>query len=829
MTRHRWTGGAAVLPVLLAAMLGAGALAAAPALAAGSWSGPTTVDQSVNPSLDAISCPSSTFCVAVDAAGDALTFNGTRWTAPAEIVAQQLTSVSCASATFCVAVDANGDALTFNGTTWSAPALVDGPGGTGAVGIESVSCPSATFCAATDNAGQALTFNGTSWTAPILIDPGSPGPYTIYAVSCPTVTFCVAGDGAGRVLTYNGSTWSSPTLVDTQTTSPNGIKAVSCPTVTFCAAVDYGGFAMTFDGSAWSSPVVILPDYSEIAAVSCASATFCVAGDAPATGSSYTGDVETFDGSSWSTPTSVDTTSGKPDIVSVSCPSAAFCAAGDNDNGNVFIYTNTSTVPGAPTNLVVTAGNASAQLSWSAPASSACAITSYTITPVQNGTPGTPIQTGSAATSYSPTGLTNGATYTFTVAATNCNGTGPAASSARVIPSAPTTPAPYNPLTPYRICDTRAGNSLAGTDAQCTGHTLGVAATLSIQVAGTTPSGSAGGGVPASGATAVVLNVTATNPTAVSYLTVFPTGSATPLASNLNVAPGETVANLVEVALGSSGQVSIYNNRGSTDVVVDVQGYVGAAPSGAGLFNPLPPSRILDTRAGRGALGPAQSLTLQVTGAGGVPTSGVSGVVLNVTATDTTATSYFTVWPAGASRPTASNLNWAANATVPNRVVVPVSSSGAIEIYNNRGYADVIVDVGGWYTTAGGSGSQLTQFSGITPARILDTRAGSGEPYEGQPIGPTGTLTVAVAGVGGVPANATAVVLNVTVTGTTGDSYLTVFPAGTTRPVASDLNWLPGQTVANLTVVKLGTSGELTLYNNRGTVDAIADVVGWYT
>ncbi|MHB8453052.1 MAG: hypothetical protein ACYDAQ_21750, partial [Mycobacteriales bacterium] len=71
--------------------------------------------------------------------------------------------------------------------------------------------------------------------------------------------------------------------------------------------------------------------------------------------------------------------------------------------------------------------------------------------------------------------------------------------------------------------------------------------------------------------------------------------------------------------------------------------------------------------------------------------------------------------------------------------------------------------------------------------------------------------------------------LNVTVTGTTGDSYLTVFPAGTTRPVASDLNWLPGQTVANLTVVKLGSSGELTLYNNRGTVDAIADVVGWYT
>ncbi|MHB8340573.1 MAG: fibronectin type III domain-containing protein [Mycobacteriales bacterium] len=809
------------LLVVLAVLTGSVVVTAAPAAAAaGTW-GPAQSIDSTNATFTGVSCPvaSPGFCAAttnVPGGGDLFTYTNGTWSRPTAISSGAAEAVSCVSSTFCLATDSAGDTITWNGTSWGAPQLVDATNGS-PNDITGISCLSTRFCMAVDASNNALAYNGSSWT----VTPIDAGGLQLNTVSCASTTFCVAGDSDGDVDIFTGS-WAAPS----PSTLSGGVDSVSCATTTFCMAVGTGGDAASYNGSAWTGYGHIDPT-TNISSVSCPTDSFCMAVD-DNTRSSQNGDALLFQNGSWAvTPLQTTNFTPVPFVTAVSCASASSCWAGDSA-GDVTPY-NGPAVPDAPTGLIATAGNASAQLSWSAPASSACAITSYTITPVQNGTPGTPIQTGSAATSYSPTGLTNGATYTFTVAATNCNGTGPAASSARVIPSAPTTPAPYNPLTPYRICDTRAGNSLAGTDAQCTGHTLGVAATLSIQVAGTTPSGSAGGGVPASGATAVVLNVTATNPTAVSYLTVFPTGSATPLASNLNVAPGETVANLVEVALGSSGQVSIYNNRGSTDVVVDVQGYVGAAPSGAGLFNPLPPSRILDTRAGRGALGPAQSLTLQVTGAGGVPTSGVSGVVLNVTATDTTATSYFTVWPAGASRPTASNLNWAANATVPNRVVVPVSSSGAIEIYNNRGYADVIVDVGGWYTTAGGSGSQLTQFSGITPARILDTRAGSGEPYEGQPIGPTGTLTVAVAGVGGVPANATAVVLNVTVTGTTGDSYLTVFPAGTTRPVASDLNWLPGQTVANLTVVKLGSSGELTLYNNRGAVDAIADVVGWYT
>jgi hypothetical protein len=148
-----------------------------------------------------------------------------------------------------------------------------------------------------------------------------------------------------------------------------------------------------------------------------------------------------------------------------------------------------------------------------------------------------------------------------------------------------------------------------------------------------------------------------------------------------------------------------------------------------------------------------------------------------------------------------------------------------VDFYDAAGHTDVVADVAGWFTdgttAAGGS-----QFVGVTPARILDTRASSS-------IGPNGTLLLPVAGQGGVPAaNATvpptAVVLNVTVTNPTAASFLTAWPAGAPQPLASDLNYGPGQTVPNLVVVKLGANGAIDLFNAFGTADVIVDVVGWY-
>ncbi len=268
----------------------------------------------------------------------------------------------------------------------------------------------------------------------------------------------------------------------------------------------------------------------------------------------------------------------------------------------------------------------------------------------------------------------------------------------------------YHALSPTRILDTRDGTGGRSSP-------LGQGGAFNLLVTGRA-------GVPSSGVSAVVLNVTVTNTTASSFLTVWPAGFAMPTASNLNWVAGKTVPNLVEVALGSGGEVSIYNLAGDVDVVVDMQGWVGDATNSsgpAGMFNALTPSRLLDTREGGGPLGPGQVLTLNVAGRGGVPAMGVSAAVMNVTVTNTTASSFLTVFPAAAQRPLASNLNWVPGESVPNRVMVPVGAGGGVSIFNLGGTTDVVVDVNGWFTD-GTSAAAGAGFAANPPERVLDTR-----------------------------------------------------------------------------------------------------------
>ncbi len=117
-------------------------------------------------------------------------------------------------------------------------------------------------------------------------------------------------------------------------------------------------------------------------------------------------------------------------------------------------------------------------------------------------------------------------------------------------------------------------------------------------------------------------------------------------------------------------------------------GPAGAEPApAAGSFVSLAPSRILDTRTGLGAPaghGPHPgSVALTVLGRGGIPTTGVGAVVLNVTVTDTSRPGYVTVYPTGLARPTASNLNFAAGQSVPNLVVVKVGSDGQVTLFSD--------------------------------------------------------------------------------------------------------------------------------------------------
>ncbi len=374
----------------------------------------------------------------------------------------------------------------------------------------------------------------------------------------------------------------------------------------------------------------------------------------------------------------------------------------------------------------------------------------------------------------------------------------------------------YSAVTPTRLLDTRSSH-----------QTLGPNSSLNLTVAGPSV---AGGEVPA-GATAVALNVTATNTTAPSYLSVYPAGSAQPTVSNLNWVAGQTRANLVIVPVGANGQVTLYNSQGSADVVVDLEGFFATESSGStiGAYVPLTPARVTDTRAGSGepnsgkTLSAGSTLNVTVTGVGGVPAAGVMAVVLNVTATDTTAASFFTAYPQGGTRPLASNLNWSAGETVANRVVVPVNPvTGQISVYNASGQADLVVDVDGYFTAANTTLATATLYTPITPIRVVDTR------QNGTALGAGSVFIANMAGIDGIGSNATAVVTNLTAVNTTAASYFTAYPGGT-RPLASDVNWSAGQVVPNLTIAALSGTGSFDIYNANGEADLLIDAFGYFS
>jgi beta-glucanase (GH16 family) len=291
------------------------------------------------------------------------------------------------------------------------------------------------------------------------------------------------------------------------------------------------------------------------------------------------------------------------------------------------------------------------------------------------------------------------------------------------------------------------------------------------------------------------------------------------------------------VAVNSATQITATSPAGSgiVDVTVTTAGGTSATSIADRFAYTLPPAaytavtpvRLLDTRNAGGSLGAGGVLNLTVAGVTPGAPAGASAVVLNVTVTNTTAASYLTVYPAGATRPLASSLNWAAGKTIPGLVTVQVGTGGAITIFNGVGSTDVVVDLEGYFAAPSGTaGGEVA----LTPARITDTRTGSGRPNAGSTLGVGGTITVQVTGAGGVPASgASAAILNVTVTNTSAAGALTVWPTGATRPLASNLNWVAGQTVPNRVFVPIGSGGQVSIFNFAGSADVVVDVSGYFT
>jgi hypothetical protein len=412
--------------------------------------------------------------------------------------------------------------------------------------------------------------------------------------------------------------------------------------------------------------------------------------------------------------------------------------------------------------------------------------------------------------------------------------------------TAPFSQAPYTAVTPFRVCDTRPVAPGIASNQCNSGSPHGPITNNATRIVKVT------GGVVPSTATAIVVNLTAIAPTAPTYLALYPTGGSH-VVSNVDPQPGHVVAVLVEVGIGTGGDINVYNNVGTINVAIDIQGYVDSTSTG--LFTPTAPTRICDTRASGGGipsnqcnnsspgqhpLGANGVLSFFVSGRGSpVPSSGVTAVVFNLTAIAPSVATDLAAYPGNlANHPAVSNVNVGAGQNVANRVIVPVPTGcgGAtctVKLWNSVGTVNVAVDIGGWFSDSGGS-----KFTALaSPARVCDTRGGGnapGCPNPGKVLAGS-PLRLTVTGIDGIQAlgsahSPVALVANITAVDATTGSYVSVYPGNLPPPNASDLNVLNASPVTNLVVVGIDpATGTINLSNNVGAIDLIVDVFGYYS
>jgi hypothetical protein len=243
-------------------------------------------------------------------------------------------------------------------------------------------------------------------------------------------------------------------------------------------------------------------------------------------------------------------------------------------------------------------------------------------------------------------------------------------------------------------------------------------------------------------------------------------------------------------------------------------------------------ARLLDTRpgtatidgkaVGAGAVAGGTTLVLPVGGRGGVPSS-AAAAVLDIIATDSTGPGYVTVYPCDATRPNASSVNFAAGTATANAVITKLAADGTVCLFVSGSDVQLVADVAGSFP--GGS-----DYEAIDPARLLDTRPGTAT-VDGQQTGAGAveagtTLVLPIAGRGRVPADATAVALDIVAADSSGSGYVTVYPCDASRPNTSSVNFAAGITSANAVITKLAADGTVCLFVSGADTQLVADVVG---
>ncbi len=869
------------------------------------WSGAVILDRGVT--LESVDCVSKSFCIVVNEGSTAYVWNGTFWSGPNVVPGvTTLSTVSCPDANTCYLIDINGNISEYNSGSWISTGMVMGTSGIlvfascpavgfcvgvdskgigyifsngqvvssdvdGSVVLASLSCSSPSFCLAVGFDGDAIFYINGTWEKPVSFDSGNKSIGVDFPASSPYVT------------AVGGTTLESDTSPPQEQVWNNTMAVAG-------GGSGGGGMSMLWPMPSWqqnSNIPGVINSYTPSGTCGVPSGSYCrEVPDVSASANWFQGGYVFYDNGSWQV--NGGTSASAPTWASFLALANQYCSSrvgfanpvlysiaksdplafntiygGNND----YTGTNNGLYPGATTlqqySLAAGLGSPNGALLLNDICSQ---IPKVNIPQIESISPNTGPSEGGTDVTISGTGFSRiydvlfGTKAGLVIDATSYDSItvmappGSGTVDITVVEPMGTSSispldkfvyesrVPFHSVPPIRICDTRkdqvgvASNICNNGGA---GAALGAGGVMTVAISGNF-------GVPAN-ASAVVLNVTVTDTTDSSFLTIFPSGEPRPLSSNINWVSGETIPNLTTVAIGPNGAIEAYNLHGSVDVIMDLAGYYGPDISGnAGLYVPMAPIRVCDSRPiqlgvsinqcnsnGKGPIGPLSSETVQITGQNGVPGNGVEAVALNLTAVAPTSAGFLTAYPSGQTLPVVSNVNFSADQTIPNRVIVSVSASGAITIYNHSGTTNFILDVDGWFSDGTVSPANGVEFTALSPIRICDTRSNTTGVAPNQCIksnnsslGPGSTLTVNASSLAYVPLSA--VVANVTVTNTSSSSFLTLFPGGTV-PVVSDLNWVSGETIANLSEITLDSSSSFAAYNLNGSVDVIVDVEGFYT
>ncbi len=785
-------------------------------------------------SVNSITCVTTSFCEASgqssNGQGFALNFNGLTWQEQTLPTGDSINSITCVTTSFCEASGQSsigqGLALNFNGSTWQEQTLPTGDS------VNSITCVTTSFCEASGQNSSAnsvaLNFNGLAWQEQTL-----PTGDSVNSIICVSTTFC---EGSGQnasgnsvALNFNGLTWQEQTLP----TSLIYFNLSNCISNSFCEATgqDNSGnsVALNFNGLTWQEQT--LPNGDSVNSITCVTTSFC---EASGQNSSANSVALNFNGLAWQEQTLPPGDS----INSITCVTLTFCAATSSSQSNslILIYSisppivsslSPSTITGnGPTSVDIIGKNFSG------------------VTSVQFGS--NPLQT---YTIVSDTLIVLNASQEFGsnyITLTSPSGTSlPNPGSLLVFPPSKE---PFNAINPTRICDTRPVQPGVASN-QCNLHQTGVLQTnvpIEVNVLGSY-------GVPLS-ATAVVITLTATDTILNGYLSVSSTSQNFPNTSSLNFENGQNASNTITVATVNLNGFFITAENGETAVVVDLLGYYGPNTNSSGYFVPTSPARICDTRPlqlgvsanqcnnlASGPIRQGATLTLKVDGNGGIPSTGVEAVVLNVTAINPTSSGYLTLYPANVSQPATSNLNFTQGEIIPSSVIVDVPSNGDITIFNyldapnsSTSETNIAVDTEGYFTDGSSIPTNGGLYTPVTFDRICDTRPVQNQVVVNQcnnngaggTLSPNTNISIATPPYSSQPI--IAILANVTAVNATTSSYVTVF-SGSSLPTTSNLNFVQNDVVANSTYTMLSPTNSFNIYNYAGNVDIVVDVEGCYS